>query len=406
MLGDSFVRHIVGTIGTRVISAGVSVLLLLLHANYLGDDGLGVIALIVLAVTLASMAAYVIGGGVLVYFTPRATVPKLLLPAYLWGIGSLIVVIVFLYALGLIPAGYEGAVSLIAVLEVLAYNHHCILVGKERITISNLFFLVRMLLLGTGVAIGILLFNILSPWVYVYAILLANTAWAMLGIWALRKEISSPEDWVWDQVLISKMFKLGMFSQGGNVLQILNYRLDIYLLEAFFPIKSLSLIGQYSAANQVSESLWIIPRAVASVQYSRIANSKNQTASRRLSLRLMGLCMLIAAAGLAVLLLIPAEGYVWLLGERFRDTGKILLYLGPGVLFLAGGIPLSPYFSGRGKHVINTWAAAIGLVATLGLGLWLIPDMGIMGAAITTSVSYGLGWLFQLVVMIWEKKDD
>jgi O-antigen/teichoic acid export membrane protein len=404
MLANTFVRHIVGTIGTRVISAGVNVLLLLLHANYLGDEGLGTIALIVLAVSLASMAAYVIGGGVLVYFTPRAVVPKLLLPAYVWGIGSLLVVVMLLQLLGLIPDGYLIAVLLISFLEVLAYNHHSILIGKEHIPASNRFFLLRMILLGAGVSIGILLLDILSPWVYVYAILLANGVWASLGLWALKNELASGAEWVWDKSLIRKMLKLGIYSQSGNLLQMLNYRLDIYLLETFFPVKSLSLIGQYSAANQVGESLWIIPRSVASVQYSRIANSDDADAARRISLRLMGICMLIAAAGLAVLLFIPAEGYVWLLGERFRNTGTVLMYLGPGILFLAGGIPLSPYFSGRGKHVINTWAAGIGLVATLGLGLWLIPDMGIIGAAITTSVSYGLGWLFQLGIIFIEAR--
>ena len=403
MLGNTFVRHILGTIGTRVISAGVSVLLLLLHANYLGDDGLGTIALIVLAVSLASMVAYVIGGGVLVYFTPRASIPRLLMPAYAWGISSLMLVVFLLYFLKLIPNGYLLAVLLIATLEVLAYNHHSLLIGKERIPESNQFFLMRMLLLGGGVTIGILLFDMRDPWVYVYAILLANTSWAILGFWALRKEIFQQKEWVWDKKLIRKMLKLGLFSQSGNGLQLLNYRLDVYLLEAFFPVKALSLIGQYSAANQVGESLWIIPRSIASVQYSRIANSEDSTAARRLSLRMMGICMAIAATGLAVLLLIPAEGFVWLLGERFRNTGTVLMYLGPGILFLAGGIPLSPYFSGRGKHAINTWAAGIGLLATLGLGLWLIPRMGIEGAAITTSVSYALGWLFQLTMVFLNK---
>ncbi|MEZ4688159.1 MAG: polysaccharide biosynthesis C-terminal domain-containing protein, partial [Bacteroidia bacterium] len=287
----------------------------------------------------------------------------------------------------------------------LAYNHHSLLIGKERIPESNRFFLFRMLLLGAGVSIGIMLFNMRDPWVYVYAMLIANACWALLGFWALRNEIFQKNEWVWDKPLIRRMFRLGLFSQSGNGLQLLNYRLDIYLLEAFFPVKALSLIGQYSAANQVGESLWIIPRAIASVQYSRISNSEDVTAARRLSLRLMGICMAIAAAGLAVLLLIPAEGYVWLLGERFRHTGTVLMYLGPGIIFLAGGIPLSPYFSGRGKHAINTWAAGLGLLATLGLGLWLIPRMGIEGAAITTSVSYGLGWLFQMGMVFFEKID-
>ena len=399
-----FIRHIIGTIGVRVASAGISVLLLLLHARYLGDTALGTITLIVLGVSLTSLLAHVMGGGVLVYFAPRASAPKLLLPSYLWGIASLILATLVITVFGLVPEEYVLAVFAIALLEVFAYNHHSLLIGKERIPVANTLVMVRMLLLGGGVSAGIFLFDIRTPWVYVYAILLANTWWMIASFISLRKELFHGGSWSLDKGLIRKMLKLGTFSQSGNALQLMNYRLDIYLLEAFFPATGLALVGRYTAANQVGESLWIVPRAIASVQYGRIANSENKAYSRSLSLRLMGLSMLLAAVGLCVFLLIPAEGYVWLLGERFRDTGTILLYLAPGILFLAGSIPLSPYFSGRGKHVVNTWAAAVGLVVTLCVGLWLIPDLGVQGAAITSSISYGLTWVVQLAVLLLEDK--
>lgn len=399
-----FLRHIIGTIGVRVASAAISVLLLLLHARYLEDTGLGTIALIVLGVNLSSLFAHVLGGGVLVYFASRAEAKKLLYIAYIWSVISIAFATILLILLGLIPEGYEWAVWGVAMLEVAAYNHHSILIGQERIPEANACFLLRMLLLGGGVAIGILWLNILTPWVYVYAILIANGLWLLGTIWVLRKTLFGKGEWILDNVLLKKMLKLGIFSQSGNAMQLMNYRLDIYLLESFFPVRGLSMIGQYSAANQMGESIWIIPRAIASVQYGRISNSDDASYSRRLSLRLMALCMALATVGVVILLMIPSEGFVWLLGERFRETGTTLAYLAPGILFLSGSIPLSPYFSGRGLHAINAWAAAAGLLATLCVGLWLIPNLGVSGAAITSSVSYGVTWGAQLGVLVFGKR--
>ncbi|MFK7969606.1 MAG: lipopolysaccharide biosynthesis protein [Bacteroidia bacterium] len=399
-----FVRHIIGTIGTRIIGAAVGLMLLVLHAQFLGDTGLGTVALVVLGVSLSTLLAHVMGGGVLVYFAPRASVPKLLLPSYLWAIGSLGVSIVGLELANLIPEGYAFSVAGIAFLEILATNHQSILIGKERIHEANAAFVVRTILLGAGVICGIFVFEIRTAHVYVYAALIANLWWAASTFFFLQKELREAkalgDSWSWDAALAKRMLRLGGISQGGNAIQLMNYRLDIYLIEAFFPTLGLAMVGRYAAANQVGEGIWIVPRAIASVQYSRIANTDDKGYARRLSFKIMAMCMALATFGVALLLLIPTEGFVWLLGERFSETGRVLLCLAPGIIFWAGSIPLSPYFSGRGKHAINTWSAGVGLVATIIFGLWLIPELGVVGAAITSSISYGLSWGFQLVMVL------
>ena len=55
---------------------------------------------------------------------------------------------------------------------------------------------------------------------------------------------------------------------------------------------------------------------------------------------------------------------------------------------------LGRFFSGTGRQKINTINTFIGLIFTVGLGLWLIPQYGVQGAAISASVSYLSMFLF------------
>ena len=45
-------------------------------------------------------------------------------------------------------------------------------------------------------------------------------------------------------------------------------------------------------------------------------------------------------------------------------------------------------------------SSAIGLVFTIGLGLLIVPRYGILGAAVTASVSYTISTIYQLIVFI------
>jgi hypothetical protein len=77
-------RKIIGTIGTRVISAVLTLLISVLNARYLGPANLGTIALLILSVTFIQLFNNFIGGGALVYMTPRAGFFKLFVSGYAW----------------------------------------------------------------------------------------------------------------------------------------------------------------------------------------------------------------------------------------------------------------------------------------------------------------------------------
>jgi Na+-driven multidrug efflux pump len=62
----------------------------------------------------------------------------------------------------------------------------------------------------------------------------------------------------------------------------------------------------------------------------------------------------------------------------------------PGLVFSGFGSVLNTKLAGQGYPPVTLWAPGLALAANVGLNLWLIPELGLKGAALTASVTYTL----------------
>jgi O-antigen/teichoic acid export membrane protein len=81
-------------------------------------------------------------------------------------------------------------------------------------------------------------------------------------------------------------------------------------------------------------------------------------------------------------------------GESFSSMYSVFLLLIPGLLALTMQALISPFFAAVNRLSVNLLSSLIGLVAIIPLNLWLIPSIGIQGAAIASSASYIAAFLF------------
>nr|MBP9161073.1 hypothetical protein [Flavobacteriales bacterium] len=79
-------KQITGTIGARIITTAMGLLVTVVAGHRLGVEGIGVIGLIALGITLVGLLAGAFGGGVMVYMVPRVPLTRLLPPAYAWAV--------------------------------------------------------------------------------------------------------------------------------------------------------------------------------------------------------------------------------------------------------------------------------------------------------------------------------
>ncbi len=192
---------------------------------------------------------------------------------------------------------------------------------------------------------------------------------------------------------IPALFGMGFISQISNVAQLLNYRFNYFLIEKFWGSFGL---GRYVVSMQVSESVWIVSRSIALVQYSEISNASDYELAIKRTLFFVRWIFLLSLTGMLIISCIPSSLFQKLLGQDFMNLSKVFIALLPGIVLLACSHPLSAFFSGTGKIYINMYGSLLGLIVTIGLGLFLVPKWGIIGAAITNSCSYMITFGFSL----------
>ena len=73
-----------------------------------------------------------------------------------------------------------------------------------------------------------------------------------------------------------KLAVLGIYNQIAVFTQLLSFRLSYYILDGYFGKEE---VGVYSNAVSIAESIWLIGRSIATVQHSRIVNSRDANAS-------------------------------------------------------------------------------------------------------------------------------
>ena len=136
------------------------------------------------------------------------------------------------------------------------------------------------------------------------------------------------------------------------------------------------------------------------VQYSRIANERNDNYAARLTLSLLKISLVLTFLSFIALYAVVAIFFNFIFKPEFIAVKTLMLILSAGILTFSVSIILSPYFAGSGKPSVNTRTNAIGLVFTLLTGFLFIPRLGLPGAALSASISYTAATVYQLMVFI------
>jgi len=396
-------KKIVGTAGTRILNAAINLVILLLITNKIGSEGFGIIALIMVDITVIQMFIDLLAGSALIYFSSRANLGQLILPAYLW-IGTVILLFflisIFTQAVfpvvhaTAIPAGYQIHILMLALLNALMITHYNLLLGRQEIKVYNIIFTLQILTLLSVFLYGIFGQHNFSPVAYVYALYFAYGIGSILGFVVLVRKTGKFIIKGWT-VVLKKVINFGFISFVANIVHIGNKRLSFYVLRYF---AGLSALGIYNTGVQLTEGLRVIGQSISLVQFSTISNTADEEYAKSLTIKLMKFTLILTFAALLLLIIIPGSVYTWIFSKSFTDVKPIILALSPGVMALAANNIFSHYFSGLGNPKVNMWSNFTGLVFTVILAFTLIPAFGYLGAALTASVSYTATVIYQYIV--------
>ncbi|MBE0647834.1 MAG: polysaccharide biosynthesis C-terminal domain-containing protein [Bacteroidales bacterium] len=389
-------KKIVGTIFTRFLAAILMLTIIVLNARFLGAEKVGVISLIILAVTIVQMVNNFVGGAALVYLVPRMPLLKLFIPSYIWGVIASLLCSVILYVTNSIPEGFFVDVMILSVLHSLFSVNTMILLGQERIKAINVLTVAQIVSLVAILLVFFLFTSYREVMVYVYAMYFSYIIMFVGGFLLIVNRLKRCDLTGMKQVL-REILAFGSWAQTANIFQLFNYRLSYYFIEHMI---SKAALGVYSTGVQLAEGVWIIPRSISMVQLSRISNEKRWDYAVKVTLAFSKITVLVSAIIVGLILLLPSSFFVFVFGPEFRDVKLVIVSLAMGIIALSFSIPLSAFFSGMGKPIHSAIASGIGLIFTIFLSLWLIPIYGIVGAGIAASFAYLSATMYQLIAFV------
>jgi len=388
---------------TYVANYLLAFLLRVLVTRALGADGLGSYTLFLLTV---SIAAAVLGLGLnvsAIYHIGKRTfsMRDILSNGQSVVLGSLVVSGALTGLAALTFGGrlesdgvpywlFVAAVPLFVNFNILT----AILQGTSRFLAMNLVILLRPLgmvsLVAAGMAAGGLdLTGVLVFWTLASAVTMA-AGLVLVGLRYLHLPTA-----LWPRRAVFKEQVLfGLQGQFGNLLQLLNYRLDSFLVLAFVNAAG---VGLYAVGVAVSESIWFVANAVSVVLLPRLTHAEADDAARLTpvvcrNILLMSLAAAVGAGVLSPLLVKP------IFGPDFGPSVTAVYWLLPGTVALAGTKILASFIFSQGRPLINSYITLATVGATVLCDLALIPPFGVAGAAAASTIAYSLSLVLSLAV--------
>ena len=379
------------TVVFRVLVLPVGIAALVVTARYLLPSGQGAYFWAILTATL--MVA-VVGNVGMAYAHAFRTEPRaadaLLRIAFLLSIGIGVVAGAALVPIDLAfaPEGYRTtalvAIGVPALVVTQALGGALLVHGRVRIwnvvqTLPPIAGLAALLVLVVGFGYGVP--AALLGWSASQALA------AGVAIFALRDQLRPLQmpvrAWAETRRMLSLTLRIGI----ANLVALLNYRIEVLVLEAQRGVRE---VGIYSLSVFLAELIWVVPAALAAAVIAPAASRSDREAAgtiARAARHALVLGIVIAAALAAVAsTLVPV-----VFGDAFRASVTPLLILLPGVVLFAPGSILAIWFTVRlGKMRYAIGIAMFSVAVTCAVAIALIPSQGANGAAIATTVGYGL----------------
>lgn len=235
---------------------------------------------------------------------------------------------------------------------------------------------------------------------YVIAVLICfHLTRILLYCWSNKIKFSLNSN---SDLRVKEIIKFSFFPTVTSLLTILNYNMDVIILDFFVGKKD---IGLYSLAVTLASMLWIIPDAFKDVFFNKTAKN-DSILSLVLSIKINIYISLIV---IILFTFIGNEFINLVYGSDFGGSFYVCLILISGTIPMIFFKLISTLYQAIGKQHYSFWILALSVLINFVINILLIPLYGIYGAAISSVFSYLICGLimmytFQKIYKIKSKK--
>jgi stage V sporulation protein B len=387
--------------GVRLGAVGAGFLTSVLAARVLGTTELGAAAV---GLTTGIIAALLANGGLnisSIYFLGRRPAERGAIThrSFTLGLGamSLAALLVLAFARIAAPDAFTAertdlviAAAALAASIVAFELFGALLLGHDRRTA----YLVVQAIEGVGsfaVVAAVFLAGGATAAGYVLGSAIAAFVAALFAIVVVQRIVGG-RPLAYSAAFTREALALGLRGQVGNVLQMLNLRLDLLLVPVLL---TLDAAGVYVIAVRMSEVVAQIASAAAAYLFPAVSRSAaTHTALTERTVRVT--LVIIVAVGIVIAALAPVLLTLFF-GPAYAAGTDALRITMIAMVPLAVTRLMASDMKGRGRPGLVSVSAAGALAATVAFALLLIPAYGIVGAAAASVIAYSAGAAVLLV---------
>jgi len=392
-----FLSDISHSIGSRLVLLVATLGTVLLNSHFLGESGLGRVALLQFGLLLVTgMSGFVAAGAVV--FVRRSHKPSQLRKvAYLWCLLSAIVASVLGSAVGIIPSEWLIASSALGLMQSTIVFHSQLLIAGGRIRTNNQLQIVQTASLLASTLLTYLYFENVTPMGFMWALSAALAVALVFSIVAMKGTWESvPTSGLHDTSSATPLlFRYGSQGSTGSILQLLTNRANLSLLNHFIGTAG---AGVYSVVYYGVEAVWTIARALAPMVNTEVASATSSVERHTITSGYLKRTLMLTVPLTILASAIPETVYAWVFG--INGIAGPLRILAPGMISGAISSIIAHHLSAIGLHKWNARTSAIGLTVLVSLGWFTVPAYGVAGAAVAASAAYvsqAVGLIFALL---------
>ncbi|MFC1687631.1 flippase [Patescibacteria group bacterium] len=369
-------------------------------ARAMGPEGNGTYELFQLIVTLSVTIGTLGVGHAMVYIIKRKgidlheTFSSVLTFGTVWGITLGILVYAFYSIFPNILSGLPANALLVGAILIPftlldAYLIQGFLV-ELKIKLQSVLIIIKNILLI--ITMGILVWILdLDAQGIIYAVGITYILSSLVIITLLKKKYHIT--FLYRAHILKESLSFGIKNWLGNIFLILNYRLDMFLVNYYLGVDQ---VGLYSISVIIASSLFLIPSSIGPILYSTWSDKnvdEMDVSTPKKARQIVFIAFVISLIAVVFGKIIIDVLY----GPVFESSYSALVILLPGVIMMTINYVLFNNFASRGKPIMNSITLVVALVINIVLNIFFIPKWGINGAALASTISYTFSAIVSII---------
>ena len=208
-----------------------------------------------------------------------------------------------------------------------------------------------------------------------------------------QKTQHSLREWRFDRVVAKRLLKDSWPLIISSVMISMYIKIDQIMIKEMLDSNA---VGQYAAAVRISEAWYFIPMAICNSIFPAILNAK-KVSKKLYYQRLQSLYSLMIS--LAIVVAIPISLFSniiidLLYGSEYLLSGQILIIHIWAGLFVGIGVASNKWMISEGLQAYSVLNTTIGTFINMILNYLLINKIGVLGAALSTVITYAFASYF------------